>query len=164
MPGLETELKELNEPTFEPGARLYLCRCVLPSGVISEAPRFDRAVVSVDVKLNYGGEAKMTESNDVRGRALKVIYSVFEFHNSDKDSIGKLIPSENTTLFGQGAVLDSFELVRVILSIERGVDEEFGVEVTLADEKAMSQRSSPFRSVETLASYIVQLMEEGNHG
>ncbi len=130
--------------------------CIRPD---TDAPRFD-----VDVRLNYGGEAKMTDSNDVRSRALKVIYSVFEFHNSDKDSIGKLIPSENTTLFGQGAALDSFELVRVILSIERGIDEEFGVEVTLADEKAMSQRSSPFRSVETLASYIVKLMEEGNHG
>lgn len=106
----------------------------------------------------------MTESSDVRGRALKVIYSVFESHNSDKDSIGGLISSENTTLFGQEAVLDSFELVRVILLIERGLDEEFGVEVTLADEKAMSQRSSPFRSVETLANYIVKLVEEDNHG
>ena len=106
----------------------------------------------------------MTEINNVRCRALKVIYSVFDIHNSDEDSVGKLMPSEDTTLFGPGAVLDSFELVRVILSVERGVDEEFGVAVTLADEKAMSQRSSPFRSVHTLADYIVQLMEEGNHG
>ncbi|TKB56493.1 MAG: hypothetical protein E8D49_15465 [Nitrospira sp.] len=75
-----------------------------------------------------------------------------------------MISSENTTLFGHGAVLDSFELVRLILSVETRIDEEFDVVVTLADEKAMSQRSSPFRTVETLANYIVQLVGENNHG
>ena len=106
----------------------------------------------------------MAESNNVRSRALKVIYSVFDLHNSDKDSVGQLVPSEDTTLFGPDAALDSFELVRVILSVEQGLDEEFGVPVTLADEKAMSQRSSPFRNVQTLADYIVKLMEESAHG
>jgi len=106
----------------------------------------------------------MSENNSVRSRALKVIYSVFDLHNSDKDSPGKLIKSEDTTLFGPGTELDSFGLVRLILSIERKIDEEFGVIITLADEKAMSQRSSPFRTVETLANYIVQLIEESNHG
>jgi len=106
----------------------------------------------------------MSENNNVRSRALKVIFSVFDLHNSDKDSAGKLVKSEDMTLFGPGTVLDSFELVRLILSIERKIDEEFGVRVTLADEKAMSQRSSPFRTVETMANYIVQLMEESNHG
>jgi acyl carrier protein len=72
--------------------------------------------------------------------------------------------AEETTLFGDGAGLDSFELVRLILSIEREVNEEFGVALTLADEKAMSQRNSPFRSAGTMANYIVQLIGESNRG
>lgn len=106
----------------------------------------------------------MAEDNEVRSRALNVIYSAFEHHNLDKDSTVKLQPSENATLFGEGAVIDSFELVRLILSVESKIDEEFGVAVTLADEKAMSQRNSPFRNVQTLVDYIVKLIEESTHG
>jgi acyl carrier protein len=106
----------------------------------------------------------MVEGNDVRDRALKVIFSSFDVHNADRDSSGKLMKAEDTTLFGDEAGLDSFELVRLILSIERDVNEEFGVAITLADEKAMSQRSSPFQSAGTMANYIVQLIEESNRG
>ena len=106
----------------------------------------------------------MSEANNVRERALKVIFSSFDVHNADRDSSGKLMKAEETTLFGDGAGLDSFELVRLILSIERDVNEEFGVAVTLADEKAMSQRNSPFRNAGTMANYIVQLIGESNRG
>ena len=106
----------------------------------------------------------MSEANNVRDWALKVIFSSFDVHNADRDSTGKLMKSEDTTLFGDRAGLDSFELVRLILSIEREISEEFGVAVTLADEKAMSQRSSPFRSAGTMANYIVELIGECGRG
>jgi len=115
-------------------------------------------------KVFYGREVKLSENNGVRDRALKVIFSAFDLLNSDKDSSGKLVKSEETTLFGHGAGLDSFELVGLILSIEGKIAEEFGVIVTLADEKAMSQKSSPFRNVATMANYVVQLIEESNRG
>jgi acyl carrier protein len=106
----------------------------------------------------------MSVSNATRERAIKVIYSAFDLINSEKGSEGKLIESEETTLFGHGANLDSFELVGLVLSVESKIAQEFGVVVTLADEKAMSQRSSPFRTVATMANYIVQVIEESKRG
>ncbi len=106
----------------------------------------------------------MGVNSAMRDRAIKVIYSAFDLINSEKGSEGKLIESEETSLMGQGTSLDSFELVGLVLSVEGKIAEEFGMAVTLADEKAMSQRSSPFRTVATMADYIVQLIEECKRG
>ena len=54
------------------------------------------------------------------------------------------VVSENSNLIGQDGLLDSLGLVNLILLVEERIADELGVSVTLADEKAMSQRSSPF--------------------
>ena len=69
-------------------------------------------------------------------------------------------PTRNTRLYGLNGVLDSLTLVTLITDLEEKIFDEFGKDVTLADEKAMSQRHSPFRSVESLTNYIVKLLEE----
>lgn len=106
----------------------------------------------------------MGVNNTIRDEAIKVIYSALDLINSEKGSEGKLIKSEETTLFGHGANLDSFELVGLVLSVESKIAQELGAVITLADEKAMSQRSSPFRTVATMADYIVQVIEETKRG
>lgn len=68
--------------------------------------------------------------------------------------------SEATALYGPEGLLDSLGLVRLIIAVETAIADEFDVHVTLADERAISQRSSPFRTVGTLADYIVMVMKE----
>src|SRR5262245_41525642 len=60
-------------------------------------------------------------------------------------------------LFGQDGVLDSVGLVSLIVAIEQSVEESHGVTLTLASEKAMSRRSSPFATVGTVVNYLEQL-------
>jgi len=72
--------------------------------------------------------------------------------------------SEDSNLIGQDGLLDSLGLVNLILLVEERVANEFGVSITLADEKAMSQRNSPFRSVQSLAEYISLLLDEKQNG
>ena len=51
------------------------------------------------------------------------------------------------------------------MAVEQAVEDELGASVTLADEKAMSQSTSPFRTVGTLAAYVWrQLGEHGGRG
>ena len=61
---------------------------------------------------------------------------------------------EDTTIVGQGAVLDSISVVSLIVDIEQRLETDFGVSVTLASEKAMSKRNSPFRTAGVLADHI----------
>ena len=56
--------------------------------------------------------------------------------------------------------MDSLALVSFIADLEDKISDEFEKDIILADEKAMSQRTSPFRSVETLTNYIQKLLEE----
>jgi hypothetical protein len=50
----------------------------------------------------------------------------------------------------------------LISIIEEKIFDNFGTTITLADEKAMSQHNSPFRSIKTLADYINKLLADGN--
>ena len=119
----------------------------------------------IDGQVDYNErEVAVGVNNTIRDGAIKVIYSALDLINSEKGSEGKLIKSEETTLFGHGANLDSFELVGLVLSVESKIAQELGAVITLADEKAMSQRSSPFRTVATMADYIVQVIEETKRG
>jgi acyl carrier protein len=68
---------------------------------------------------------------------------------------------EETPLIGEGSPIDSLGLVSVIVEVEQRLLAEHGVSVTLVDEKAMSQRNSPFRTVGALASYAVEVAGGG---
>ena len=69
--------------------------------------------------------------------------------------------NEETVIVGKGAVLDSMGVVSLIVDIEQRLEMDHNVSVTLANDKAMSQRSSPFRSVGVLADHIGEVIKEG---
>ena len=56
-------------------------------------------------------------------------------------------------LFGEEGLLDSVGLVSLIVAVEQEIEDELGVHVALADERALSQRNSPYRTVASLAEY-----------
>lgn len=68
--------------------------------------------------------------------------------------------NEETYLIGRDAVLDSMGLVTLVVDLEQRLEEEFDVSLVLADERAMSQKNSPFRSVRSLSEYIGRMIEE----
>ena len=68
--------------------------------------------------------------------------------------------SPQTILFGKGGQLDSLGLVSFIVEVEQKIEEELGVSITLADERAMSQKSSPFLTLQTLSEYVSLLLKE----
>ncbi|WP_305862882.1 acyl carrier protein [Helicobacter cholecystus] len=69
-------------------------------------------------------------------------------------------PHTMTGIYGVEGNLDSLALVSFITDVEEKVDEEFNTHITLADEKAMSSRNSPFKDVGTLTQYIHNLLQE----
>lgn len=68
--------------------------------------------------------------------------------------------NESTCLIGREAVLDSLGLVTLLVDLEQRLEEEHGLSLTLADERAMSQNNSPFRTIRSLADYISLLIGE----
>jgi acyl carrier protein len=69
-------------------------------------------------------------------------------------------PTKDTKIYGGNGALDSLQLVSFITDLEELISDEFDVDIILADEKAMSQRTSPFRNVDSLTIYIQKLLKE----
>ena len=90
----------------------------------------------------------------------KVIYDSIDELNQQLSEDDRLIKSSDTKLFGSNSKLDSLGLVSFIVMVEQNVDDEFSVSLTLADERAMSQKNSPFRTLGSLIDYIEILLKE----
>jgi len=65
-----------------------------------------------------------------------------------------------TILFGKNGCLDSISLVTLIADIEEVVSSEFDKEIIIADEKAFSQKNSPFKTVASLSDFVVLRLNE----
>lgn len=65
-------------------------------------------------------------------------------------------PQAGTPLYGGESGIDSLSLVRLIVALEAAAQQTFGRSVTLADERAMSLRSSPFRTAGSLAGLLAE--------
>ena len=70
-----------------------------------------------------------------------------------------------TRLFGEAGLLDSMALVSLVIAVEQAIEEKYQVTIALADEKALSQRSSPYRTIGSLVAYAAgELAARRKHG
>lgn len=72
----------------------------------------------------------------------------------------KSVIQESTSLIGEYSVFDSLGLVNLIVDVEQRLQEEHSISITLADEHALSQKISPFRTVSSLVDYIERLIRD----
>ena len=95
---------------------------------------------------------------------VAAIYRAVDWINGELPPDRQLIKAPETRLLGSQSVLDSMHLVSLIVTIEREVEDAFGVALTLADERALSMKASPFRSIQSLADYIGILLRDAHNG
>ena len=63
-------------------------------------------------------------------------------------------------LIGKDASIDSMSFVTLISIIEELIDDRLGKDIEIVSDKAFSQKSSPFQTIETLEDYLLELIEE----
>ena len=90
----------------------------------------------------------------------RLLYEVIDSLNSDLPEDMQLGKSVDAELFGESGRVDSLTLVNLIVATEQKIEEELGVTISLADERAMSQETSPFGNVGNFIDYISLLMQE----
>lgn len=88
-----------------------------------------------------------------------IIFPAIDEINETLTEEEHLKKNPNMPLFGDGSTLDSIGLVNLIVTTERIVEELTGKMITLATETAFSRKQSPFRTVESLAQYIEELLK-----
>src|SRR6266480_3850227 len=94
---------------------------------------------------------------------LAATYRAVDCMNAELPPDRQLSKAPDTRLLGSQSVLDSLHLVSLLITIEREIEDTIGVTLTLADERALSMKESPFRTIESLASYIEVLISEAQN-
>lgn len=85
----------------------------------------------------------------------QIVFNAIKTHCAGNDIKLAEELTEDTPLVGSNRILDSMELVNIIVDIETAFLDE-GIEVSLTSETAMSGRISPFRSVGSLCGFIAR--------
>ena len=90
----------------------------------------------------------------------KIIKFLEEFLKEELEESIEL--SLESKLFGGGGPLDSMALVNLVVDLEELIEDNYGKTITLADEKAMSRRTSPFSRVQNLIDYVQEKLNSDN--
>ncbi|OJY26205.1 MAG: hypothetical protein BGO98_36695 [Myxococcales bacterium 68-20] len=114
--------------------------------------------------LGLAARGKESVVLEVRERIVELIWEAVDALNEIQSPEARLEKDLEAKLFGKGGRIDSLGLVQLISEIETKLEDHFGVVVALADERAMSQTRSPFRTFATLADYASSLVMEAKKG
>jgi acyl carrier protein len=101
---------------------------------------------------------------NTQGKILGAIYRAVDCVNAELPPHRYLNKTPGARLLGPQSGLDSLHLVSLLINVEREVEDTLGFTLTLANERALSMKESPFRTIESLASYIAALISEAQNG
>jgi acyl carrier protein len=72
----------------------------------------------------------------------------------------KLVKAPHTQLFGCSGNLDSIGLVTFLVMLEQQLENKLGRPFTIAEDRALSRDRSPFLTVESLAEYLKEKLND----
>lgn len=105
----------------------------------------------------------MNKNNVDRKVIIELLLTTLQLYFDETNESVDLSERENIKLFGGDGVLNSIDLVGFIVEVEEKLEDEFNLSVVLADEKAMSRRTSPFARISYLADYILEVINENSN-
>lgn len=94
----------------------------------------------------------------MREKILSIIYDEMNALMEQDSVQGEM--NEETGIYGSSGRLDSMGLVSLLVAVEQAVEDEFDIEIAIANAKAMSQKNSPFKTVGSLADYVTELVKD----
>ena len=91
-------------------------------------------------------------------KVRNVVYSAVDSLNKQLPKGVSVDKSPDAPLYGKSSRLESLDFVTLIMEVEEKVKEEFGVDITIADEDLLSKEKSPFSTIGTLTEYLAELL------
>ena len=72
----------------------------------------------------------------------------------DENDIKNISVDDNTEIFGSKSIIDSLQLINLIVKIEEDVYDQSGKEIIVVDDEAIIIGNSPFQTVKSLSSFV----------
>lgn len=92
-------------------------------------------------------------------KVRETVFEAIEKFNKGLPQDRRLGKNLETTLLGGDENLDSVDFLNLIVLIEKNIAKEFKIPFTVFDINAMTKKNHPFRTVQTLIEYLVELLE-----
>ena len=88
------------------------------------------------------------ELNSVKKIVIDSLMSVL-----DENGIKNISVDDNTEIFGSKSIIDSLQLINLIVKIEEDVYDRTGKEIIVVDDEAIISGNSPFQTVQSLSEF-----------
>ena len=95
--------------------------------------------------------------NQIKDIIKSSIKSVFE-----QDDIQNIVINDETEIFGSKSIIDSLQLVNLIIKIEAEVFEQIGEEIIVVDDDAIIAENSPFETIQSLSEFVYKKISNLN--
>ena len=92
---------------------------------------------------------------------MEKIYKIIVSSMTENTNLLENDLNDDTPIFGAKSNIDSLGLVTLLINIEQKIEDEMNVNITIADERAMSQKNSPFKTIKSLTNFITDKLK--NH-
>jgi hypothetical protein len=89
---------------------------------------------------------------------IGILQQTLDSHRQDEGG-DAVDATSDLPLIGENAAVSSMALVSFIADVESTLMENYNLTLTLVSERALSRKKSPFRTVEALADYVLELVE-----
>ena len=90
--------------------------------------------------------------------ATDIVYEALDEVNEDQTDDAKIPKSLDGLLLSADGNVDSLTLVRLLVTVERLIEERSGKAIVLVDESAFDEGQSPFLTVGTLIQHVEKLL------
>ena len=95
-----------------------------------------------------------------RGNASEIVLASLQEVFAQAGTEAPSSITDDTVLVGNDAVIDSLGVVALIVEVEQRLEQNHGISVVLANDKAMSAKNSPFRTVGVLTDHVIAMAQE----
>lgn len=95
-----------------------------------------------------------------RQQLVTMMTALLQATLDEQNEHGAVAATASLPLVGDNAAITSMRLVSFIADLETMLASDHGLEITLVSEKALSRQKSPFRSIDALADYVLELTAE----
>ena len=72
----------------------------------------------------------------------------------EENNIKNITVTDETEIFGSKSIIDSLQLINLVVKIEEEVYERTGIEIIVVDDEAIIVGNSPFQSVMSLSRFV----------
>lgn len=90
----------------------------------------------------------------------EIIYAAIDEVNEEAEAGSVIAKAPLTTLLGSDSSVDSLSLVRLLVTVERLIEEKTGKSIVIVDESAFEAEHSPFATVQSLMLHVDSLISK----